>query len=149
MATTSGFDLWINKHDCRGNDLLCTGEPCYMAEWWCGRVVKAQCLESCGVFSYGFESHRRSHNPTANSALKGISEVTEVTRSDPTEPHQQESCLNAQPAVANKTKATMASCSAYPFYFHIASALSRGNWDCSPPLHFAWEEFCFYCFHQL
>ena len=37
--------------------------------WWCGRVVKAQCFQSCEVYSRGFESRRWHHYPQAKSQL--------------------------------------------------------------------------------
>ena len=41
---------------------------CWVA-WWCGRVVKAQCFESCEISLRGFESSRRNYEPQANSQL--------------------------------------------------------------------------------
>ena len=33
----------------------------FIFEWWFGRVAKAQCFESCDVYSRGFESRRWNH----------------------------------------------------------------------------------------
>ena len=37
--------------------------------WWCGRVVKMQCFESCEVYARRLESRRWNHKPTVNSVV--------------------------------------------------------------------------------
>ena len=40
---------------------------CY---WWCGRVVKTQCYETCEVFCPWFEPHRRNNFTTSQQSTQ-------------------------------------------------------------------------------